>query len=82
MLGSAMTEPALQAILLDSLGSRTPEDQLIILSGIAEQEITSAEASVIALLSSADQAVRKQAILHTRRDRRAVRASRRCIHCF
>ena len=62
MLGSAMTEPALQAILLDSLGSRTPEDQLIILSGIAEQEITSAEASVIALLSSADQAVRKQAI--------------------
>ena len=61
MLGSAMTEPALQAILLDSLGLRTPEDQLIILSGIAEQEITSAEASVIALLSSADQAVRKQA---------------------
>lgn len=62
MLGSAMTEPALQAILLDSLASRTPEDQLIFLSGIAEQEITSAEASVIALLSSADQAVRKQAI--------------------
>ncbi|MFL2833040.1 MAG: hypothetical protein ACJ0BK_05465 [Coraliomargaritaceae bacterium] len=62
MLGSAMTEPALQAILLDSLDLRTPEDQLIILSGIAEQEITSAEASVIALLSSADQAVRKQAI--------------------
>ena len=62
MLGSAMTEPALQAILLDSLDLRTPEDQLIILSGIAEQEITSAEARVIALLSSADQAVRKQAI--------------------
>jgi HEAT repeat protein len=62
MLGSAMTEPALQVILLDSLDLRTPEDQIIILSGIAEQEITSAEASVIALLSSADQAVRKQAI--------------------
>ena len=62
MLGTAMTEPALQAILLDGLDLRTPEDQLIILSGIAEQEITSAEASVIALLSSADQAVRKQAI--------------------
>ena len=62
MLGSAMTEPALQAILLDSLDLRTPEDQLIILSGIAEQEITSAEARVISLLSSADQAVRKQAI--------------------
>jgi hypothetical protein len=61
MLGTAMTEPALQSILLDSLASRTPEDQLIILSGIAEQEITSAEAGVIALLSSADQAVRKQA---------------------
>ena len=61
MLGSAMTEPALQAILLDGLGLRTPEDQLIILSGIAEQEITSAEACAIALLSSADQAVRKQA---------------------
>ena len=62
MLGTAMTEPALQAILLDSLASRSPEDQLIILSGIAEQEITSAEAGVIALLSSADQAVRKRAI--------------------
>lgn len=62
MLGTAMSEPALQAILLDGLDSRTPEDQLIILSGIAEQEITSAEASVIALLSSADEAVRKQAI--------------------
>ena len=62
MLGSAMTEPALQAILLNSIGLRTPEDQLIILSGIAEHDITSAEASVIALLSSADQAVRKQAI--------------------
>ena len=62
MLGTAMTEPALQAILLDSLDSRTPEDQLIILSGIAEQQITSAEASVIPLLSSADEAVRKQAI--------------------
>ena len=61
MLGTAMTEPALQAILLDGLDLRTPEDQLIILSGIAEQEITSAEASVIALLSSADQAIRKQA---------------------
>jgi hypothetical protein len=61
MLGTAITEPALQAILLDSLASRSPEDQLIILSGIAEQEITSAEAGVIALLSSADQAVRKQA---------------------
>jgi hypothetical protein len=61
MLGTAMTEPALQSILLDSLASRSPEDQLIILSGIAEQEITSAEAGVIALLSSADQAVRKQA---------------------
>ena len=62
MLGSAMTEPALQAILVDGLTLRTPEDQLIILSGIAEQEITSAEASAIALLSSANQGVRKQAI--------------------
>ena len=62
MLGTAMAEPTLQVILLDGLASRAPEDQLIILSGIAEQEITSAEASVIALLSSADQAVRKQAI--------------------
>ena len=62
MFATAMTEPALQAILVDGLTSRTPEDQLIILSGIAEQEIASAEASVIALLSSADKAVRKQAI--------------------
>jgi len=62
MLGTAMAEPTLQVILLDGLASRAPEDQLIIISGIAEQEITSAEASVIALLSSADQAVRKQAI--------------------
>jgi hypothetical protein len=62
MLGSAMTKPAMQAILVDGLDSRTPEDQLIILSGIAEQEIASAEASAIALLSSANQAVRKQAI--------------------
>jgi hypothetical protein len=62
MLATAMTEPAMQAILLDSLDLRTPEDQLIILSGIAEQDITNTEASVIALLSSADQAVRKQAI--------------------
>ena len=63
MLGTAMTTPALQAILLKNLDSRAPEDQLIILSGILEQKITSAEASVIALLSSEDQAVRKQAIL-------------------
>ena len=62
MFATAMTEPALQAILLDGLTSRTPEDQLIILSGIAEHKVTSAEASVIALLSSADQAVRKRAI--------------------
>jgi hypothetical protein len=62
MFATAMPEPALQAILVDGLTSRTPEDQLIILSGIAEQKITSAEGSVIALLSSADQAVRKQAI--------------------
>ena len=45
-----------------NLDSRAPEDQLIILSGILEQKITSAEASVIALLSSEDQAVRKRAI--------------------
>ena len=62
MLGTAMTTPALQVILLKNLGSRTPEDQLIILSGILEQKITSAETSVIALLSSEDLAVRKQAI--------------------
>ena len=62
MLGTAMTTPALQVILLKNLDSRAPEDQLIILSGILEQKITSAEASVIALLSSEDQAVRKQAI--------------------
>ena len=63
MLGTAMTTPALQVILLKNLDSRAPEDQLIILSGILEQKITSAEASVIALLSSENQAVRKQAIL-------------------
>ena len=57
-----MTTPALQVILLKNLDSRAPEDQLIILSGILEQKITSAEASVIALLSSEDQAVRKRAI--------------------
>ena len=62
MFATAMTEPALQAILLDGLDSRTPEDQLIILSGIAEQQIASTEASVIALLSSEDPAVRKKAI--------------------
>ena len=62
MLGTAMTTPALQVILLKNLDSRAPEDQLIILSGILEQKITSAEASVIALLSSEDQAVRKRAI--------------------
>lgn len=62
MLGTAMTAPALQVNLLKNLDSRTPEDQLIILSGILEQKITSAEASVIALLSSEVQAIRKQAI--------------------
>ena len=63
MLGTAMTTPALQVTLLKNLDARAPEDQLIILSGILEQKITSAEASVIALLSSEDQAVRKHAIL-------------------
>ena len=62
IFASAMFEPALQTTLVDGLTSRTPEDQLIILSGIAEHKITSAEASVIALLFSADQAVRKRAI--------------------
>ena len=40
MLGTAMTTPALQVILLKNLDSRAPEDQLIILSGILEQKIT------------------------------------------
>ena len=62
MLGTAMMEPTLQAILLDGFASRAAEDQLVILSGIAEQEITSAEVSVIALLSSEDLAVRNAAV--------------------
>lgn len=63
MLGTAMQEPALRAILLDGLTARSTEDQLLILAGIAEQGIDAAEASVITLLQSPEQSVRQQAIV-------------------
>lgn len=62
ILGSAMMEPALQAILLDGLAARAPEDQLVILAGIGDQQIAVAESAVISLLGSPDKMVRQQAL--------------------
>ena len=62
ILGSAMMEPALQTILLDGLAARAPEDQLVILAGVGDQQIAAAESAVISLLASPDKLVRQQAI--------------------
>ena len=62
ILGAAMDEPRLRTRLIAKLSSLSPEDQMIVLTGIAEQALSENEAAVIALIHSPDQDVRRQAI--------------------